>query len=114
MNGITLVHKCGSRWKTKGAKHIKIRRHIDKQQINIGVSFAASGKYLPFQATLKVITNKNLPKLEGRRLNYEYARWNLTFNHNHWSTLDTCKEFMEKILLPYKDLQVKNLNLLAM
>ena len=39
---------------------------------------------------------------------------NLTFSHNHWSTLDTCKEFVKKILLPYKDLQVELLNLPAM
>ena len=36
------------------------------------------------------------------------------FSHNHWSALDTCKKFVEKILVPYKDSQVKLLNLPAM
>ena len=102
--GIHLVPTGGSRtWETKGAKHIRIHGQDDKRQITVAVSSAASGKCLPFQAIFQGITNRSLPKLEGGRYDCEHARWNLTFSHNHWSTLDTCKEFVEKILVPYKD-----------
>ena len=113
--GIHLVPTCGSRtWETKGAKHIKVHGQYHKRQITVAVSSVASGKCLHFQAIFQGITNRSLPKLEGGRLNCEHAGWNLTFSHNHQSTLDTCKEFVEKILLPYKDSQVEFLNLQAM
>jgi hypothetical protein len=35
------------------------------------------------------------------------SSWDLTFNENHWSTLETTKQFVHKILLPY--LQISNL-----
>jgi hypothetical protein len=43
------------------------------------------------------------------RLSCENAGWHLTFSSNHWATLEPCKDFMEKILSPYKVSQVKEL-----
>ena len=78
------------------------------------VASVANEKCLHFQGIFQGIINRSLPKLEGGRYNCEHAGWNLTFSHNHWSTLDTFKKFVEKILLPYKDSQVELLNLPAM
>jgi len=36
----------------------------------------------------------------------------LTYFGNHWSTLKTCQQFMEKILIPYHKNEGEELNLL--
>ena len=75
--GIYFVPTCCSRtWKTKSAKHIKVHGQNDKRQITVAVSSTTSEKCLHFQAIFQVTINRNLPKLEGRRLNCEHVEWN--------------------------------------
>jgi hypothetical protein len=45
------------------------------------------------------------------RLSCEDAGWHLTFSSNHWSTLETYKDFVDKILSPYMISQIKELEL---
>ncbi len=39
------------------------------------------------------------------------SSWDLTFNENHGSTLQTTKQFIHKILLPYLHIQICHLGL---
>ena len=100
--GIHLVPTGGSRtWETKGSKHVKVHGAEDKRQITVAVSSAANGHCLPFQVIFQGATTKSLPKQLAGRAECEQSGWNITYSHNHWSTLDTSKEFVSKILKPY-------------
>jgi len=37
--------------------------------------------------------------------------WDFTFSENHWSTLETTKRFVHKILLPFLHSQLEQLTL---
>ena len=105
---IHLVPTGGSRtWETKGAKHVKVHGVEDKRQITVTVSSAANGQCLPFQVIFQGTTTKSLPKLEGGREECEISGWNISYSYNHWSTLETCKEFVERILKPYLVTQIE-------
>ena len=51
--------------------------------------------------------HKSLPKLEGGREKCKLSGWNISYSYNHWSTLEMCKEFVEKILNPYLVAQIE-------
>jgi len=63
-------------------------------------SIAADGVLLPFQVVFQGKTGQVLPKnavvviaaLEG---------WHLTHSANHWSTQETMRSFVQKVLHPY-------------
>ena len=101
-----LVPIGGSRtWEIKGVKHIKVHRQNNTWHIIVAISSRTSGKCLHFHANFEGITNKSLPKTKGERHDCEHPRWKC--NAYQWlleyQPLNTCKEFVENILLPYKD-----------
>jgi hypothetical protein len=57
----------------------------------VAASSVANGKALPFQVI--------------------FQGWHVTFTSNHWSTLDTCKAFVDKILSSYEKAQIIELGL---
>ena len=69
----------------------------DKRQITVAASSAASGKVLPFHVIFQSSTSRNLPPLNDGRIACEESGWHVTLTSNHWSTLDTCKDFVDKI-----------------
>ena len=98
----------GSRtWETKGAKHVKVHGAEDKRKITVTVSSALDGHCLPFQVIFQGTTTKSLPKLEGGRKECELLGWNISYSYNHWSTLEMCKEFVERFLKPYLVSQIE-------
>ena len=94
-------------WETKEAKHVKVHGAEDKRQITVTVFLAADGRCLSFQVIFQSTTTKSLPKLEGGREECELSGWNISYSYNHWSTLETCKEFVERILKPYLVAQIE-------
>ena len=95
----------------KGSKHVCVHGKEDKRQVTAVVSSTAEGVLLPLQVVFTGKTFKSLPKSnEGRQL-CEGLGWDLTTSPNHWSTLQTCKDFVEKILQPYRIAQAKILGL---
>ena len=110
--GIHLVPTCGTRtWDVKGTKHVAVIGVEDKRQITVTVSSSAAGNLLPFQVIFGGKSIRSLPPLnQGRKL-CEDAGWHITNTENHWSNLETCKEFVEKILEPYRIKQVELLGL---
>jgi hypothetical protein len=83
----------------------------DKRQITVAASSAANGQILPFQVIFQGLTPKTLPPMNEGRHSCEATGWNLSYSSNHWSTLQTCKEFVDKILSSYRIAQIEELNL---
>jgi hypothetical protein len=107
-----LVPTGGSKtWEKKGSKHVSVHGKEDKRQVTVVVSSTAEGVLLPFQVVFTGTTLKSLPKFnDGRRICEELG-WDLTTSHNHWSTLQTYKDFVEKVLQVYRVAQVQTLGL---
>jgi hypothetical protein len=57
------------------------------------------------------LTSRSLLPLNDGQIACEESSWHVTFTSNHWSTLATCKEFVDKILSSYKRSQIKELGL---
>jgi hypothetical protein len=109
---IYLVPIGGARtWETKGSKHVLIHGVDDKRQFTVAASSAASGEVLPFQVIFQGLTSCSLPPLNDGRHDCNNVGWHLTQSSNHWSTLDTCKEFVQTILVTYRALQIDLFNL---
>jgi hypothetical protein len=77
------------------------------------VSSAANGNILPFQVIFQGLTPRSLPPKNDERVACEDNGWHLTFSSNHWSTLNTCKDFVNNILLNYRMSQIDRLGLSA-
>jgi hypothetical protein len=95
----------------KNSKHVMVHGVEDKRQITVAASSAANGKVLPFHVIFQGLTSRSLPPLNDGRIACEESGWHVTFTSNHWSTLDTCKEFVDKILSSYRKEQIEELGL---
>jgi hypothetical protein len=107
---IHLVPTRGDRtWETKGAKHIQVLGIEDKKQITTIVSSSTNGTLLPLQIVFQGTTNHSLPPMnKGRRTCYSFG-FHSTFSSNNWSTLETTKQFIKHILIPYHVVQMETL-----
>jgi hypothetical protein len=98
-------------WEIKGSKQVTIHGKEDKRQFIIVVSSTVDGVLLPLQVVFTGTTFRSLSTLnEGHRL-CEALGWDLTTNSNHWSILQTCNDFVEKVLQVYRVAHVKSLGL---
>jgi hypothetical protein len=112
--GVHLVPTGGARiWEEKNSKHVKVQGIEYKRQITVVVSSAANGNILPFQVIFQGLTLRSLPPKNDERVACEDNGWHLTFSSNHWSTLNTCKDFVNNILLNYRMSQIDRLGLSA-
>jgi hypothetical protein len=64
-------------------------------------SSVANGHVLPFQVIFQGLTLRTLPPMNEVCHSCDEVGWQLTFSSNHWSTIDTCKDFVDKILSSY-------------
>ena len=67
---------------------------------------ATNGNILFFQVIFQGLTPIFLPPKISERLACEDNGWHLTFSLNHWSTVNTCNDFMNNILLHYRISQI--------
>ena len=110
--GIHLVPTGGTKtWEEKGSKHVAVIGIEDKRQVTVAVSSSLSGNILPFQVIFTGTTTRSLPPMNQGRKKCEEAGWHITHTSNHWSNLDSCKGFVEKILQPYRLKQIEILGL---
>jgi hypothetical protein len=49
--------------------------------------------------------------MNAGRQQCEDEGWQLTCTSNHWSNMETCKQFVECILQPYREQQLKKMDL---
>jgi hypothetical protein len=110
--GIHLIPTGGARtWEEKNSKYIKVHGVDDKRQITVVASSAANGHVYHSKQSFKVLLQGVCPPMNDGRLSCEDVGWHLTFSSNHWSTLETCKDFMDKILSLYRVSKINDLGL---
>jgi hypothetical protein len=109
---IHLVPTPGERtWESKGSKHIQVLRVEDKRQVTLVVSFTVNGNLLLEQVVFISTTHRSLPPSNEGKQKCINSSWDLTFSENHWSTLETTKDFVRKVLFAYLHKQIQQLDL---
>jgi hypothetical protein len=100
------------RWARKGAKHIKVIGIENKGQVTFIVSSFGNGLFLPLQVVFMGTTHKTLPPNNEGKFMCINNGWDFTFSKNNWSTIETTKKIVHKILLLYLHSQIEQLSLL--
>jgi hypothetical protein len=98
-------------WESKGTKHVQMLGLEDKKRVTMVVSSNTVGDLLPPQIVFIGFTPRILPLNSIRKTNCINDGWDLTFCEIHWSSLETTKQFVQKILLPYLQSQIQLLGL---
>ena len=78
-----------------GEKVIPIANSDDKRQVKAVIAATLTGELLPPQIIYKGKTGRCHPKCIIPK------DWDIWHSDNHWSTEDTMKRYMEKILVPF-------------
>ena len=73
----------------------------DIRQITFVMSSSASGELWPIQTIFIGKTTRCLPKQNIEKIKCMEAGWHFNFFPNHWSTVHTSQQFVEKILESY-------------
>ena len=94
-------------WTMNRAKEkvIPIAHSDDKRQITAVLAATVSGKYLPVQLIYKGTTQRCHPKVAVP------DSWDVWHSANHWSTEETMKRYIEKIVVPFLEKTRKTLKL---
>jgi hypothetical protein len=109
---VHLIPKTKERtWENKGSKRIQVFEVENKTQITMVVSSTTNGFLLPLQIVFTGTTHRYLPPSNEGKEKCMNSCWDLTFSENHWSTLETKKQFVHKILSPYLHIQICHLRL---
>lgn len=96
--GVHFIPKSNSTYETKGARHVSVMGVEDKRQITAIIASSLTGHLLPLQLIFGGSTDKCEPMKSHRIIK---AQFHVTHSDNHWSTIDTMKEYMERIIQPY-------------
>jgi hypothetical protein len=102
--GIHLVPSASWTWEQKGAAAVPVVGAEDKRQITACLSSSLYGDLLPLQLIFQGTTPRCLPPVTANSLT---AGVHCTYTQNHWSSLETMKQWMLKVLLPYAERQIK-------
>jgi hypothetical protein len=73
----------------------------DKRQVTMVVSLNIAKNLLSSQIMFIGSTFMTLPPNSNGKTSYVNNGWDLIFIENHWSSLETTKKIVKKILLPY-------------
>jgi hypothetical protein len=87
-------------YEVKGAKQVLSLGKEDKRQFTVLGSVAADGVLLPFQVVFQGKTRQVLPKNAATVIAVSEG-WHFTHSANHWSTQETMRSFVQKVLHPY-------------
>jgi len=87
-------------YEVKGAKQVLSLGKEDKCQFTVLGSAAANGVLLPLQVVFQGKTGQVLPKNAAAVIAASEG-WHLTHSANHWSTQETMRSFVHKVLHPY-------------
>ena len=77
------------------AKVVLIASSDDKRQITAVLAVTMTGEYLPPQLLFKGTTTHCHPKVSFPN------GWDVWYSKNHWSSEDTMKQYLEKIIIPF-------------
>jgi hypothetical protein len=87
-------------YKVKGAKQVLNLGKEDKRQFMVLGSTATDGVLLPLQVVFQGKTRQVLPKNAAVMIAASEG-WHFTHSANHWSTQETMRSFVQKVLHPY-------------
>ncbi len=105
--GIRPVPTIGERaWESKVSKDIQILGVEEKRQVTLVVYSTTNGNLLLGQVVFTSTTHRCLPPSNEGKQKCINSGWDFTFNENHWSTLETTKDFVRKVLLAYLHKQI--------
>ena len=104
-SGIQLVPTGKWTMNRAGEKVITIAHSDDKRQITAVFAATMTGKYLPPQLIYKGKTVRCHPKVDVPK------GWDIWHSDNHWSTEETMKRFIEKIIVPFISQKRQSLDL---
>ncbi|THU87638.1 hypothetical protein K435DRAFT_821867 [Dendrothele bispora CBS 962.96] len=91
-------------WNEKGVKQVDISGKDDKRAFTLVPSISASGEVLPMQAIYKGYTTQSCPSphtpayIEAQKLGFSLEP---SGTETYWSTLETMKNLVNKIIAPY-------------
>jgi len=98
--GVHLKPLSEQMYEVKGAKQVLSLGKEDKRQFTMLGSVAADGVLLPLQVVFQGKTGQVLPKNAATVIAASEG-WHLTHSANHWSTQETMRSFVQKVLHPY-------------
>ncbi len=87
-------------YEIKGAKQVLNLGKEDKRQFTVLGSTVADGVLLPLQVVFQGKTGQVLAKNAAAMIAASEG-WHLTHSANHWSTQETMRSFVQKVLHPY-------------
>ena len=96
--GVHLVPSSSFTYESNGSKSVEVLGADDKRQITACIASSLDGQLLPLQIIFDGKTPRSTPK---HTLDSTAARVHITHSENHWSTQETMKAYIEKVILPY-------------
>ena len=111
--GVHLIPNTNYTYAFKGAKDVAVPGLEDKRQITMVVGSAWSGDLLPLQFIFAGKKESNVQKLYKTPDGNLREQWGIhvTCTENHWSNLETTKQYVSEILFPFIQSQIKEFDI---
>lgn len=105
--GVHVVPKSRFTYAKAKTEHVSILGFDDKRQITMVVGCTYDGDLLPLQIIFQGTDKKRLNQLYSHPFkpdfNIKNEGFHITCSPSHWSTFDTMKEYIKKIIVPWMD-----------
>lgn len=108
--GVRLVPSASWTYEKMGSKAVAVAGAEDKRQITACLASALDGSMPPLQLIFQGKTALSLPPATAAST---AARIHLTLSDNHWSNLDTMKQWITQVLMPHADRAIEQHQLRA-
>lgn len=108
--GLHLAPSSQYTYDEKGARSVGVIAAEDKRQITVVLASAMDGELLPLQLIFQGKTPACLPKQTPAMLT---SRMHVTFTTNHWSSQETMQQYIEHVIVPFRNRQIEKQQLPA-
>lgn len=108
--GVHLAPADSRTYEVKGAKQVSVICAEDKRQITACVASSLDGDLLPLQLIFQGKTDACHPSTNDAA---RKAQVHLTHSENHWSNQATMQQWIDEVLVPYRDRRIVEHNLPA-
>jgi DDE superfamily endonuclease len=112
--GLHLMPKSAFTYAVKKTKSVGCVGADDKRQITAVIGSTYAGDLLPLQLIFQgKVASKLEPLYRQGSINLRDYGFHLTCSANHWSTLETMKEYFARVIEPWRKQQIVKFNLPA-
>jgi hypothetical protein len=108
--GVHLVPASFWTYNSAGSSSVAVVGAEDKRQITAVVASSLYGDMLPLQLIFQGRTERSHPPATASS---KAARVHITHSPNHWSSVETMQQWVENVLVPYRERCVRQLELRA-